>query len=148
MIGGPIFDTDKEFYISLQGIKMKSFMTDLSRKKILVVEDDTSIRETMRDILESEGYQVETAVNGRDGLDKMKISPPTLVLLDMRMPVMGGKEFLEILHKDVDLSLTPVLVVSATAKKDASFMAQGLIKKPIDLDALLKMVENHTRKRL
>lgn len=143
MKGNRYFDTDVKFPKTLRHI-MKSFMTDLSRKKILVVEDDSCIRETMRDILEQEGYLVETAINGRDGLDKMKISKPSLVLLDMRMPVMGGREFLEILHQDIDIKSTPVLVVSATAKKDSILLAQGLIKKPIDLEALLRMIERHS----
>lgn len=114
-------------------------------KTILVVEDDFSIRETIAEALESEGYGVAVAVNGAEGLQRMRELPkPCLVLLDMMMPLMGGREFLDAILTDAHLAPIPVLVVSAIADSQNTRGAAGFIKKPPDLDLLLKMVEQFT----
>src|SRR4051794_32303724 len=65
--------------------------------KILVVEDDGMIRDALREILEMSGYAVDTAIHGADAFEKVRTSEilPSLILLDLNMPVMSGKEFLE-----------------------------------------------------
>ena len=112
------------------------------RGSILVVEDDPDIRETLRDVLEIEGYEVTTAEHGKDALDKLaRMARPCLVLLDLMMPVMSGAEFLAVLRKDEVLSTLPVVVVSAWPKEAAKVRdAQGFVKKPVDLDALLRLM--------
>jgi len=64
---------------------------------VLVVEDDKDVRESMKDALELEGYQVKTAKNGLEGLAALKDSEkaPCLILLDILMPAMGGREFMD-----------------------------------------------------
>jgi CheY-like chemotaxis protein len=115
------------------------------RKPILLVEDDFSIRETLKYALESESYVVGTANNGREGLDYLRAnSAPHLVLLDFLMPVMGGAEFLQQLRADPQLSSTTVVIVSATLAELGAFEASALIKKPIDLDTLLRVVEKYS----
>src|SRR5665648_169588 len=87
-------------------------------KSILVVEDDDDIRNAIVDLLESEGYATEFAINGKDALDRLhEMSKPCLVLLDMMMPIMNGREFLDIVMKDNRLAPIPVLIVSAIADK-------------------------------
>lgn len=113
-------------------------------RTILIVEDDHSIRETLKDLLESEGFSVVTAENGLEGVERIKQYPHTcLVLLDMMMPIMDGREFLDVIQADPEVSHIPVLVVSATVTSETSRGAQGVIKKPIELDFLLKMINEH-----
>ena len=83
-------------------------------RRILVVEDDRDIRESLQDLLEVEGYAVTTAENGRDALEQLqRMDAPSVILLDLMMPVMSGDEFLRELRKDGALASIPVLVVSA-----------------------------------
>ena len=111
---------------------------------ILVIEDDRDIREALKESLELEGYHVLAANNGKEGLDILKtLVTPCLVLLDMMMPVMGGREFLNELKKDATLMPIPVFIVSAIADKVNTEGAVGFIKKPADLDVVLKMVERY-----
>lgn len=108
---------------------------------ILVVEDDDDIRNTLVDLLESEGYKTESAENGMKALEILQQIPkPCLVLLDMMMPIMNGREFLDQIMKDSLLAPIPVLVVSAIADQNNSKGAVGFIKKPIDIDVILRLV--------
>ena len=85
--------------------------------KILVVEDDPSVRGLLQTLLSAEGYDVATASDGLAGLVKATSSPPALVLLDLMMPDLGGVRVLEEMRDDPDLSDIPVIVV--TGKVDA-----------------------------
>jgi CheY-like chemotaxis protein len=122
---------------------MKS--ADNATKTILVVEDDFTIRETLKEALEFEGYHVLTAENGQEGLVKIREVPqPCLVLLDLIMPVMGGREFLDAVLADVMIAPIPVLVLAALADPATTLGARGFMKKPPDLDLLMKMVAQYT----
>jgi two-component system chemotaxis response regulator CheY len=110
---------------------------------ILVVDDDQSILDTVTEILEFEGYTVETATNGQEALQSIEQSVPALILLDMRMPVLDGWGFARKL-KERGVSL-PILVM--TAAQDARRWAQeidadGHLAKPFELMDLLSSVEN------
>src|SRR5438105_1395553 len=109
---------------------------------ILVIDDDPDILSTVADILEYEGYRVERATNGAEGLAAVERTLPKLVLLDMRMPVLDGWNFARIL-KERGIRL-PILVM--TAAQDARRWAQeigaeGYVAKPFDLLDLLAAVE-------
>lgn len=111
---------------------------------ILVVEDDPEIRETLKDVLEDRGYQVVTASNGRVGLDKLaEIGKPSLILLDLMMPVMNGEEFLTAVRNDERLASIPVVAVSAWPKEAMRLRggARAFVQKPISLKRLLTIVE-------
>lgn len=113
-------------------------------QSILVVEDDDDIRNAMIDVLESEGYHAEAATNGKEALDLLhKITKPCLVLLDMMMPIMNGREFLDEVMEDSYLAPIPVLIVSAVADKSDTKGAVGFLKKPVDLDVVLKIVDEY-----
>jgi CheY-like chemotaxis protein len=109
---------------------------------ILIIDDDLSILETVSDILEFEGYPVARAMNGAEGLDMLEEVQPSLVLLDMRMPVLDGWEFARALQsRGIRL---PILVM--TAAQDARRWAQEIgadayIAKPFDMTELLSTVE-------
>ena len=110
---------------------------------ILVVEDDFAVREVLQETLEFEGYCVTTAINGKDGLEKLRgIPKPCLVLLDMMMPIMGGREFLDAVLSDAFLAPIPVVIVSATVDEAEAKGAKGVLKKPVSVDILLRMVES------
>lgn len=113
---------------------------------ILVVEDDDDIRNAIVDLLETEGYTTEAAVNGKDALDKLnEIPKPCLVLLDMMMPIMNGRQFLDAIMKDTTLAPIPVLIVSAVADKANTEGSVGFLKKPIDIDVVLKVVSQYCK---
>ena len=113
---------------------------------ILIVEDDDDIREALTQILELEGYVVREAANGREALDISCREPtPSLILLDLMMPVMDGWQFRAEQMKDPNLSKVPVVVISADAsvhEKVATFGAASVLPKPISLDRLLRAVES------
>ncbi len=113
-------------------------------QSVLVVEDDEDIRTAMVDILESEGYHAVSATNGKEALELLKTTTkPCLVLLDMMMPIMNGREFLDTIMEDSYLAPIPVLVVSAIADKADTEGAVGFLKKPVDIDMVLKMVDRY-----
>src|SRR4051812_39456009 len=87
--------------------------TQQSRHCILIVEDDTELRETLGEILQEEGYHVAGVGNGREALDHLRQSdPPCLILLDLMMPVMSGWEFRDQQRQDPDLAGVPVAILS------------------------------------
>jgi len=113
---------------------------------ILVVDDDRSILETIGEILESEGYPIATAGNGAEALQCIEEIRPSLVLLDMRMPVLDGWGFARIV-RERGLRV-PILVM--TAAQDARRWAEeigadGYLAKPFDLLNLLDAVERLRR---
>jgi len=112
-------------------------------EKLLVVEDDSDIRTTLQSFLKDEGYEVETAANGREALQRLEAEDkkPGLVLLDLMMPVMNGWDFLEEKSHNEKLSKIPVLVISAVPGSPRIPGALGFIKKPIDLNRLMDFVE-------
>lgn len=89
----------------------------MSATRVLVVEDDPSVRGLLHTLLSAEGYDVSTASDGLAGLVKATSTRPALVLLDLMMPDLGGVRVLEELREDPELSGTPVIVV--TGKVDA-----------------------------
>ncbi|MGA7730673.1 MAG: response regulator [Chloroflexia bacterium] len=112
-------------------------------RPILVVEDDPEILNTVATILELEGYTVERACNGEEGLRMVERTRPGLVLLDMRMPVLDGWGFVRAL-KQRGIRL-PILVMTAAhdARRWASEIdAEGYLAKPFELIDLLNAVEN------
>jgi two-component system, chemotaxis family, chemotaxis protein CheY len=112
---------------------------------ILVIDDDPSILATVAEVLADEGYSVHTASNGAEGLATLKEHIPTLVLLDMRMPVLDGWGFVRALHeRGIKL---PIVVM--TAAQDARKWGQEIgavesLAKPFDLINLLSIVERLT----
>jgi two-component system, chemotaxis family, chemotaxis protein CheY len=112
---------------------------------VLVVDDDASIRDAVRDVLESAGIAVETAANGADALEKVSRHRPRLVLLDMRMPVLDGWAFASALQER-GLAL-PVVVMTAAA--DAGRWADeigaiGVVAKPFGVAELVSVVHRYS----
>lgn len=81
-------------------------------KKILIIEDEEVLLGLIRRKLNQEGYQVDIAKDGQEGLEKMKESKPDLILLDIIMPKMGGFEIMEKVSKDEKLKNIPIIIIS------------------------------------
>jgi CheY-like chemotaxis protein len=115
---------------------------------ILVVDDDPNILDVVSELLDMEGYQVTTAANGAEALARLSETTPSLVLLDMRMPVLDGWGFIRAVR---ERGLSPVVVVmtaAADARRWASEIgAQGVLAKPFDLDELIAAVQRLGPKR-
>jgi len=108
---------------------------------ILVVDDDRGAMEALSDILEYEGYHVERAPNGLQALEYLQNTRPcpSLVILDLLMPVMDGWEFRMRQKEDRELSNIPVLVVTAISAT-AGIDAVKILHKPVDINELLTTV--------
>jgi CheY-like chemotaxis protein len=112
------------------------------RYTVLIVDDDESTLAALSGLLELEGYSVATARNGREALEALARAPeaPGLILLDLKMPVMDGWQFLAEWAKDAGSSRTPVVLLSGLPYiPDASGVADFL-SKPIDATRLLACV--------
>ncbi len=95
-------------------------------KKILIVEDEEILRNLLQKKLTKEGYEVDTAENGEEGLSKIRANKPDLILLDIIMPKMGGFEMMEEVQKDDNISSVPVIVVSNSGQPVEIDRAQKL----------------------
>ena len=113
-------------------------------KKVLVVEDDLAIRESLEQILEFEGYRPISAENGEKAVEILKTGElPCVILLDLMMPVMSGWEFLQVQKTNQTLSSIPVVIVSAAGEKARLATANEFLKKPIDVERLLEVVGHY-----
>ncbi len=114
---------------------------------ILIIEDDTDVREALADFLQDQGYQVAGAANGREALAVLRrIEPPCIILLDLMMPVMSGWEFRREQQQDPALAAIPVAVVTGirnTVDRIAALNPVGYFQKPVDLSALLATVATY-----
>lgn len=113
--------------------------------RVLVVDDDDSLREAIAEAIEIAGYVVEQAENGREALEKMRLTSPCVVLLDLMMPEMNGWEVVSAMNEDPRLAQVPVCVVTAQDRLDPPQSAR-LLKKPVSLAALLEAVQAHCGK--
>lgn len=115
------------------------------KKKILIVEDSPDIQEILSGILEAEGFEVEIASNGKDGIDRLiNRQPPELILLDLRMPVMDGEEFRKLQLQIPYLSRIPVIIMSADSyvnRRATVLKTERILKKPFHIEDLLTLME-------
>lgn len=89
-----------------------------SEKKILVVDDEPDVRDFLSTCLEDAGFQVETAIDGFDALEKIEKSPPDLITLDLVMPRISGIKLMRKLRKNDAWKQIPVIIVTAHAKDE------------------------------
>ena len=114
----------------------------MTRAPVLVVDDDPSILATVSELLDLEGYPFETATNGAEALSILQRVRPSVVLLDMRMPVLDGWGFCTAMRQ----SGTSIPVVVMTAAQDARQWAEeigaaGYVAKPFDLTDILSAID-------
>jgi CheY-like chemotaxis protein len=115
-----------------------------------VVEDNGYLRDFMKTFLEEEGYAVRCACNGREALDYLRSEPdpPGLILLDLAMPVMDGRQFRAAQLRDHAHPAVAVVIVSSDgdgAEAAPALGAADYLKKPFTLDQLLQTISEHYR---
>jgi CheY-like chemotaxis protein len=114
--------------------------------RILVVDDDDSLRELIRMHLAAAGYEVSTAPDAINAGYQVLRSPPDLILTDVSMPHMDGFEFLAALRADATLPYIPVIFLTSVQDGDLrgkELGAVGYLTKPVRADRLLEMVSQH-----
>jgi DNA-binding response OmpR family regulator len=119
-------------------------------ERLLVVEDDQSLREGLRRVLERAGYTVESAVRGIDALRVIRESPPDLVILDLMLPGLDGSYVLEQARREGFTA--PVIVVSARSSIEQKVQslaagADDYVTKPFDLEELIARIAAQLRRR-
>jgi len=115
------------------------------RKSVLVVDDDVDLLGMLEILLEGVGYQVVTAGEGGEALERVACQMPDVILLDMKMPGMNGWDFAREFRTRYDRQ-SPIVVLTAAedARKRAEEIgAEGYLGKPFDIDELLRVVEKH-----
>jgi CheY-like chemotaxis protein len=110
--------------------------------KVLIVDDEPDIRDSLCEFFEEEGYSVSSASNGAEALGLLRAGDlPGIIILDLIMPMMGGNELYSRMQSDPRLSGVPVLVSTS----NPSLVPRGIpsLKKPVDLTELLDLVRMH-----
>lgn len=118
--------------------------------RILVVDDDESIRKTLATILKDHGYIVDTAENGKEAIEKSKANFYNLALIDIRLPDMEGTKLLTAM-KDTTPKMVKIIVTGYPALNNAieavNKGADGYVLKPVNIDNLLSTIKEHLRKQ-
>lgn len=119
----------------------------MKEKKILVVDDEKDLRETIKMMLEAAGgYKVETASDGKEAVKKAHLVKPDLVILDIRMPEMDGLQTLKLLKESTATMAIPVVMLTALTDdifrlKTSQLYDEDYITKPIRADELVARIE-------
>lgn len=118
--------------------------------KVLYVEDESSLREEVTFILEMENFQVETAENGKEGLERLESFKPDVVLTDNRMPQMTGEEMLVVIrqgeHKHIPVILLSAFSTSEWVDRLTEKGASAYITKPFSIDDLIDTIQQFETK--
>ncbi len=123
----------------------------MSKKRILVVDDEIDLVETIRFSLELEGYDVLVAYNGEEGLNQARKEKPDLILLDLMLPKVDGYKVCRLLKFDERYKDIPIFMLTAkTQEKDKvtglETGANEYITKPFDMDEVMKKVREYLNK--
>jgi CheY-like chemotaxis protein len=118
---------------------------------ILLVEDDNSAREALHEILNAAGYSVLSAENGKRALESVQTTAatPTLILLDLAMPVMDGMAFLSQVPRYTKLASVPVILMSGDSRvfrldAEPTGNVRAVLAKPLNLGRMMELVKKHT----
>jgi CheY-like chemotaxis protein len=120
----------------------------MSGRDVLVVEDDTDLRESLSQALRDHAFGVTMAANGQEALDLLHAGArPSVILLDLLMPVLNGWELRDVLRHDPVLAQIPQLVISAymdeTEQAVLALPPDDCIRKPFHLRVLINAIERH-----
>ncbi len=123
----------------------------MSQKKILVVDDEADLVETVRFPLEAEGFHVLTSYNGEDALNQARKEKPDLILLDLMLPKLDGYKVCRLLKFDERYKHIPILMLTAKTQERDKLLgketgANEYITKPFDIDDLINKVKVYLNK--
>lgn len=121
-------------------------------KRILVVEDDQEMSETLCEALTDHGYEPVPAANGKEALERLRgwSEPPSIILLDLAMPVFDGRAFRDAQLAEPAFRAIPVIVLTAqpdAAQVCAEMAVDAYLRKPVRLDPLLSLIRRHVDER-
>lgn len=117
------------------------------QKMVIVVDDDPAILDLVEMVLNEEGYEVMTATNGREALELLAAQQPSIVLLDLMMPVMDGWSFCRAVKGNEATRHLPIIIMSADrhlGQKADDISADDFLVKPFDIDNLLETVAKYS----
>ena len=117
-----------------------------TNKKVVLIDDEPDILSTLKLFLEVEGFEVATAADGIDGLEKIRKKVPDLVVLDLMLPKLDGYKICRLLKFDKKYKKVPVVIITARAqdidrKKALEVGADAYITKPFEPDTLLEKIK-------
>jgi len=117
-------------------------------RRVLLVDDEAALRAVVAETLRGDGYVVDEAGDGTEGLERVRATRPDLILLDLEMPVLDGQGFIARCRSAAEGADIPIVIVSARpllpdAPQEAGVKA--VLLKPFDLGVLLAMVDRFTR---
>ncbi|MBI3314038.1 MAG: response regulator [Candidatus Omnitrophica bacterium] len=118
-------------------------------KKILLVDDDLDFVQILEFDLKKHGYEILTAANGEDGLEKLKIHKPALIILDIKMPKMDGYTFVRRIKKDPETKHIPVIVLTSYEPMKDMFQLEGVqdyVVKSVNMESLITSIEKNLKR--
>jgi CheY-like chemotaxis protein len=118
----------------------------MAKTRVLLVEDDADIRETARDALEEFGFVVDVQPHGMAAIEWLLASPanrPDVIVLDLLMPVMNGRAFLDAIRNEPKLAKLPIVVSTAVRMPEVDPLPAGvvLVRKPYEIEELLRAID-------
>lgn len=123
--------------------------SEAQAKRILIVDDLEDNLSLLEAILAEEGYEIDSAKNGKSALAKVEASPPDLVLMDAMMPGMDGYEVTRRIRENLSLPFIPILMITASENanvpKGLELGANDFIRKPIDFEELMARIKASLR---
>lgn len=125
-------------------------MSELRKQRVLVVDDDPRIIRFIRASLMAHGYDVLTATNGEEALEVVRMNPPDIMLLDIRLPVKDGFEVLQELRTFSSMPVIAFSANSSVSKQALSLGANDFISKPFTPDEMItrtRAILNRTKKQ-
>ena len=123
---------------------------DIAEHVVMIVEDDLGVREAICEVVEDGGYCPVVAGNGREALEQLQRrgDKPCIILLDIMMPIMDGREFRSAQQADPSIADIPVVVLSAPANVTETAREMNVadaLKKPLQLESLLEVIGRYCK---
>src|SRR6185436_4948823 len=118
-------------------------MSGMKEGRVLVVDDEPMVRETLGQVLSDEGYVVDLAVDGETALERVHAMRPDVILLDLMMPGMNGRQFLQALRDEPAYGSVPVLIMTAVHGLEVNLATLGaseVVEQPLNVDELLNKI--------
>jgi len=116
---------------------------------VLIVEDDADVRQALADLLQEEGYECILAKHGVEAIECLRGQMPSLLLVDLVMPVMDGVDLIARLRCDARWSELPIVVMTAAGDRimgvDVESLNVPVLRKPVDIATLVQVLARHSR---
>jgi CheY-like chemotaxis protein len=116
----------------------------LAGPSVLIIEDDRDVSQILKDVIEAQGYRALVAANGREALALLEEERPSLMLVDMFMPVMNGAEMLKVVKRNPHLADIPRVIMTAANDQMIGIREDlPVLYKPVDFEALERVLQRY-----